>query len=147
LRILSSFHGFSSFDFITLVTSVTAVAAISGPILQRSFRSEKLMAAERDMKKVAFEIAQIGPKPEASSSRSPASEANSEKALVQKDPWGRPYQLKFIHNSYGIPTHVVVWSYGPNGIQDTSSVESSATAGATAVVFDGDDVGYATSIR
>ena len=149
MKLLKSIRGFSSFDFLTLVTSVTAVAAISGPIIHRNIQSGNLNAAERNMKKLAFEIAQIGPRPSLDpSSRAPASQgAADEQILTQADPWGRPYHLKYLRNSYGIPTHLVIWSLGPNGSQDTHSIESNAKGGAQAVIFEGDDVGYVTTIR
>jgi hypothetical protein len=151
LGFLKSYQGFSTFDLLTLITSVTAVAAISGPIVQRSFQSERLAAADRDMKKLAFEIAQSGPKLETTTSREIASATPPEHPLPQIDPWGNPYILKFVRNSYGIPTHLVIWSFGPNGKKETSSIESSQSSvqksGAQAVVFDGDDLGYITSVR
>ena len=144
MNILKSIQGFSTFDFLTLITSVTAVAAIAGPIVQRSYQAEKLAQADREMKKMAFEMAVLTASPLNTTARGPASE---EQTLSSLDPWGNPYKARFLKNPYGIPTHLVIWSGGPNGRQDTSSVESSAKVGAMGVVFDGDDLGFITSAR
>lgn len=100
------------------------------------------------MKKMAFEMALVSKgttgQPDVGGGRIPASD---EQILTARDPWGQPYRAKFLKNPYGIPTHLVVWSPGPNGQQDTASVESSAKVGAMAVVFDGDDLGFITSVR
>ncbi|HEX4923026.1 MAG TPA: hypothetical protein VFV50_03035 [Bdellovibrionales bacterium] len=100
------------------------------------------------MKKMAFEMAQVSGRSSSSTDlgggRIPASD---EQILSARDPWGQPYKAKFLRNPYGIPTHLVIWSPGPNGHHDTASVESSAKVGAMAVVFDGDDLGFITSVR
>lgn len=119
------------------------VAAIAGPIVQRSIQAENLAQADREMKKIAFELAEVKSSPLTTTDRGPA----SDQGLSALDPWGNPYQAKLLRNPYGIPTHLVIWSGGPNGRPDTASVESGARIGAMAVVFDGDDIGYITSIR
>ncbi|MEQ1875841.1 MAG: hypothetical protein ABL958_04285 [Bdellovibrionia bacterium] len=96
------------------------------------------------MKKMAFEMAQLATSPLNATSRGPASE---EQRLSSLDPWGKPYMARLMRNPYGIPTHLVIWSGGPNGRPDTASVESSAKVGAMAVIFDGDDLGFITSVR
>jgi hypothetical protein len=114
-------------------------------------QSEKLAQAEHEMKKIAFESVQIGLKTDKDGvalDRGPASESGSdEKTLTQADPWGGLYHVKVVRNPYGIATHLIVWSYGPNGAQDTRSIEPAAKSGAQAVIFDGDDIGYITAVH
>src|SRR4051812_42804291 len=116
---LKSFRGFSSFDFITLVTSVTAVAAISGPIVSRNINSERILLADREMKKQAFEIAQKTSHIHDQSRKIASVDTAAPAGL---DPWGQPYQVNIIKNSYGLPTHVVIWSMGPNHKLDTPDI-------------------------
>lgn len=43
-----------------------------------------------------------------------------EQGVISSDPWGVPYQYKFIKDSRGHVRMVAVWSYGPNSRPDTA---------------------------
>lgn len=150
--IFKSFRGFSSLDFLTLVTSVTAVAVISGPIIQRGLQSERVGIATKEMRISASEIiTRVAMAPKVELGRSPASASiNAElpEGTLGTDPWGKSYHYRILRNSYGQPTHVLIWSAGPNGNVETPMGNLSEGGRQMAsAVFEGDDVGVLMSAR
>jgi hypothetical protein len=72
----------------------------------------------------------------------------TQEGTLGKDPWGRSYHYLFVHNHSGMPTHVVVWSDGPDGISQTSvRAQVSQNSFTTSISFQGDDVGTTTALR
>lgn len=137
-------QGFSTLDVLSVVSSVAAVALISTPLIRRGLESENLLLAEKQMREMAAEISVRG---EESPSRRLASLSPSGEDRGQIDPWGQPYQQMVLRNAYGQITHILVWSFGPNGRLDTSNLKPRENGGVMAVVFDGDDVGALTAVR
>jgi hypothetical protein len=152
--IFKSIRGFSSIDFLTFVTSITAVAVVSGPILKRGMESDRVNQATKEMRLAASELivrATVIPSKQLED-RLPAS-INPElpQGSAGLDPWGNTYNYRIIRNSYGQPIHVLIWSRGPNGEQETPEanlMDSKArVTQVAAVVFEGDDLGVLMSAR
>jgi hypothetical protein len=117
---------------------------ISGPIVKRSLQTDNLEIADRSMRKIASEFVARGAN---TSPREIASVLGDSSKQDLLDPWGQPFTQVIVRNSYGQPTHVLVWSLGPNGMIDTQDLKPKENSGVIAIVFDGDDIGVLRSLR
>lgn len=128
-------QGFSAFDLITTMLAVIIVCAITAPILFKSGAAHDLSVANAEAielsEKLTKELISQPSKNDKADSRMPASahKSSTEKfeGLVSKDPWGQAYSYKVLRDAYGLPTHILVWSKGPNGVQDTPDNELQIT--------------------
>lgn len=144
-------RAFSTLDTLTLIGSILVVALVIGPILSRRINQEYALEAARLAKdwseKIPLDeklsVAGLG----MSSQRDVASgEGSVPKAGL--DPWGRPYNFKFIRNSYGQPTYLAVWSSGPNAKDETPQGQLiMSPEGRISAQFGGDDVGHVRALR
>lgn len=145
---IKTFQGFSSFDLITTVMALLAVGVITGPILYKNVESRNVVAAQQTIKLISENLTQeILTNGKSSSDEKARNMASAEglkqfawEGVVEKDPWGQSYSYRMLRNAYGLPTHLVVWSKGPNGEQDTPDNELRVVGGN--VAFRGDDLGY-----
>lgn len=141
-KIIKSYKGFSSFDLVTTFTSIATVAAIAGPLAYRSVQSDRIERARADIVKIASATLS------ANSTRSIASvEGIGGSAEQILDPWKHPYQKETLKNAYGQPSHLVVWSNGPNGKFDSEKIKAIKSNGLLVVEFQGDDVGYVVQLK
>jgi hypothetical protein len=167
--------GFTSFDFVTLIFSFAVIVAVSAPIIQRNFQADpNIQVAQNQAFSLSqsllspkmLEIMAARSNGEEFGSRSIASVSSDDSKIpnidmasikshlkngewegdVGKDPWGTPYHFAFIRNAQGTPTHVAVWSDGPNHKSDTTGTKGTGLS-PDAVKFGGDDLGTITSIR
>lgn len=80
------------------------------------------------------------------STRAPASVGASDNFHAEQEPldsWGRPFLRQVVRNRYGQPTLKVVWSRGPDGVDDSSKESIPKVLNANSrIEFSGDDVGY-----
>lgn len=124
-------RGLSAFDLITTLLAVVIVCAITAPILFKSSEAHDLSVANTEAmnlsENLTKQLINDAGKNNNNEARSPASASFSGslkwEGLISKDPWGQSYSYKVIRDAYGLPTHVLVWSKGPNGIQDTPDNE------------------------
>lgn len=145
-------QGFSAFDLITTMLAVIIVCAITAPILFKSGAAHDLSVANAEAielsEKLTKELLSQPSKNDRASSRMPASAQNKGtfrwEGLVAKDPWGQAYSFKVLRDAYGLPTHMLVWSKGPNGVQDTPDNELQITK--TGFKLRMDDLGHIKEI-
>lgn len=166
-------QGFSTFDVLTVLGSVFALVLVTAPILGRQINiqhGESAKARSSDIAELmaASEAKQLS----ASSGSNETSKGQRQIASVSEsfaasgrplggsvsgtdgeadlDPWGHPYQYHILKNAYGQPTHIAVWSFGPNSKNDTDfdrirgPIESAV---AESRIFGGDDIGNVRPIR
>ncbi|MFK8137819.1 MAG: type II secretion system protein GspG [Bdellovibrionales bacterium] len=144
---------FSSFDFITTFCAILAVLAFVGPLLYKNVESRSLAQAYQESmnlsKQLPSEIlTNLKEARKNSGSRMPANAAKAplwEGASASKDPWGNPYMYRMVRDSFGLPTHIVVWSKGPNGAQDTPDRDI-ASFDKTDSKFRMDDIGHRSKV-
>lgn len=146
-----SSRAFSTLDTLTMIGSLLVLILVIGPILSRRINQQNSVQAARQAQEWTEKIPLDEKLSEAGlalpSQRSLAS-GSSQGPQAGADPWGQPFQYKFIRNSYGQPVYLAVWSRGPNTQNDTA--ESGliiAADGALNAVFQGDDVGTVRSLR
>jgi hypothetical protein len=166
-------HGFTSFDFITMMVSFAVIAAVTAPIIKKNFQDDQNIALARqgssqvgqtlvnpknlttlamiDTKSADRAVASVGSNQPAA----PHFDMESLKAHLQKgewqgdvgkDPWNHPYHFSFLRNKNGSPTHVAVWSDGPNSKNETVATDTSVVS-PEAFQFAGDDVGSVIPLR
>jgi hypothetical protein len=131
-------QGFTTFDFLTLIGSLVIVGAVSIPIVQKNLQSSNIEQAQFETKKWAGELLyskdssllrQVTAVDKAKNRNiasvvgKPAVDCDGQ---VGKDPWGQPYQFKFVRNDQGMPIEIKVWSDGPDQAH-TEVIEARAT--------------------
>src|SRR4051812_11707330 len=140
-------QGFTSFDFLTMILSFAIILSVSVPILKKNLNSGEMELAQRDTDAIALSLlkpnnSQVSQQRGlASIDSKQASHSSPWKGDAGKDPWGNPYHYTFVRNKMGVPTHVVVWSDGPNMRSETPTPEKAQGA----IAFTGDDVGSVVS--
>ncbi|PIU00329.1 MAG: hypothetical protein COT74_05205 [Bdellovibrionales bacterium CG10_big_fil_rev_8_21_14_0_10_45_34] len=155
--------GFSSFDFFSVLGAILLVVAISVPIVQKKITGNEIKKARVIAEGMADEVLrkhaplQAPWQKQKGANRSIASLAGgassmamplAEDGSIGRDPWGQPYKFAWIRNAYGIPTHMLVWSAGPNGQFETPrSAISGVERGLVEVGFARDDLGYVRALR
>ncbi len=144
-------QSFSSFDLVTMLAAIVAIFVITGPILYNQSDEENRQKAQQEALIISKQIqdqlkVQISSnQQETSQGREIASdEPINWEGIVGQDPWGQPYHYRTIRNAYGLPTHLIVWSKGPNAYQDT---KVSVLNNTKDLVFEGDDIGSFYSLR
>jgi hypothetical protein len=87
-------------------------------------------------------------------SRAPASAAETElnqlaadEGRIGLDPWGHPYNFKLLKSSDSQKTKILVWSLGPDGVQQTQSDQIDSNRDKESPSFSGDDLGIMVSIK
>ena len=141
-------QGFSAFDLLTTILAVFIVGAITAPILFKSNQAHDLSIANSEVielsEKITKQLLSDSGKNTQKGSREPASvrlhSANKWEGLAGQDPWGQSYNYKVLRDAYGLPTHIVVWSKGPNGVQDTPDSQLVLNGGEISLNLD--DLGY-----
>lgn len=127
-------QGLSTFDLLTTVLAIAIVGGISAPILFKSEEVKDRSVASVELEKLSENLTKSilhePSKNDNKEARMPSSAQitgmNGERkweGLVGRDPWGQAYSYKVLRDAYGFPTHVLVWSKGPNGVQDTPDAE------------------------
>lgn len=151
-----------SFDLVGMMFLMVIVVGISTVIISREMRDIDQSMGLAEAENLAFQLIHGGFAPAASeSSRGPASIKNpneggnegGESSLgvfnsfgeIGRDPWDQAFRYKVLKDEEGMPTHVVVWSYGPNGAPETPE-EALRTDSEGAVRFAGDDLGYVHTV-
>jgi hypothetical protein len=155
-------QGFTSFDFLTLVFSFALIFFVSVPILQKNLNSGEIEVAQRDAEAIARTL--VNPNDTSTFQFLTNAQAQQKRGIASvnpakfhrdpkwtgeagKDPWGRPYRYVFIRGASGAPTHVVVWSEGPNGKNEMPELDQSAKLPEQGhLAFRGDDVGSVTPV-
>ncbi|MEC9282693.1 MAG: hypothetical protein VX642_08265 [Bdellovibrionota bacterium] len=145
-------QGFSLFDLFTTILAVFIVGAISLPILFKTDKTNELSKAKFEVMELSEKLTKqlVGNTGISSKegSREPASvrihSANKWEGLAGTDPWGQSYNYKVLRDAYGLPTHLIVWSKGPNGVQDTP--DSELIMSGNKVSFSLDDLGHLKEI-
>lgn len=146
-------QGFSSFDLLTTMLAVVVVGGISAPILFKTNESHDLAIANAAVIELSEKLTNElisradGNSVTKTSQRGPASVASTFakgeerwEGFLDKDPWGQSYAYKVVRDVYGLPTHLIVWSRGPNGIQDTP--DSALRISNNEIRFSMDDLGH-----
>ena len=89
-----------------------------------------------------------------SSSRAPANASEVslnhlalDQGQIGQDPWGRPYNFKFMKIPQIHQVRILVWSLGPNGIPETSETLFDSNRDEESPNFSGDDLGIMVSVK
>lgn len=144
-------------DLVLSLIMVTIMIAVVGTILNEKLKNPIVTAAQEKAEKISNQmlsggLTQLGDTVQ----RDPSSvysfqtnviETIGEEGQIAKDPWGNPYQFKFIRGKNKEFKYLVVWSLGPNQKADTQPNQIVSTArfrGAGS--FSGDDVGFLSVI-
>jgi len=148
LRKIENNQGFKTIDLFLVIGSIMTVIAVIGPILHNHVQSESKHTALNSAKDHAKDLLSKF-MTEEDSVRTPASENSTLEGPIGTDPWGQSYNFKVLRDSYGQPTHVLVWSKGPNKIRDTSERVFLTKPGrkTSSISFEGDDLGYVVGFR
>ncbi len=135
------FHGFTTIDLILMLSIMFTIVSIVTPIVLNGVESSRVEIAQREIKKLAHEVAFTSLVAEAKA-RNIASEniALYEKTLGL-DPWGNAYRKSIIKDAHQKPIHVVVWSTGANGVAETAEPQPDQRGERSVVKFGGDDFG------
>lgn len=139
----------STFDVIGIVVGLWVIGLITQNIINGGGQSsQKVNIALSDMEKISNNVLRE-PATVEPGSRGIASveNPNAFEGVAGNDPWGHPYQYRVLRNAYGLPTHVMVWSKGANGSQDTADSELNHQNQMGQVQLQGDDVGYLRALR
>lgn len=131
---------FSTFDTLTVLGAVIAVGIVIFPILNRQIEVQHIESARLETERISQELilknlARVLPK---EGVRMIASDVGA--PTLGSDPWGQPFQYKVLRNAYGQPTHIAVWSMGPNKKDDTREITVRPNASFVRL-FMGDDIG------
>ncbi|MCB0419557.1 MAG: type II secretion system protein GspG [Bdellovibrionales bacterium] len=115
------------------------------PEVQKAVRTAHVLSGQLVAGGVQVPVDMIS-EPTAKGDRFPASVTKGlflKEGTISKDPWGRPFSYKFIFSEQGEPAHLLVWSYGPNGRQETRGRELAKRVAyiTPEKLFMGDDVG------
>lgn len=137
---------FRTTDFFAVLGSLLVILSVIGPILRNHVESEAIITAAQDSHLHAQSLREKL----VESKRAPASSIDKVQleGVVGRDPWGEPYSYKVLRNVYGQPTHVLVWSKGPNLVSDTNErvLVRGLDQSSSEVSFDGDDLGSTYSL-
>jgi hypothetical protein len=126
-----------SIDVIGSFVALGIVCLTAWAIVHSELRYSQVAQSEAQ----AREILDLG------TSRSPASVGAEDRKITghdsQLDPWGRSFLRQVVRNRYGQPLLNVVWSKGPDGVDDSSKVSiPKVLHSSSRIEFSGDDVGY-----
>ncbi|MCC6277833.1 MAG: hypothetical protein IT289_07975 [Oligoflexia bacterium] len=156
-------QGLTSFDVLTIMFSLGVVVAVSAPIVRTNFDSRNLEKAQIAASQMAKQLSAANSLKSQEKGRSIASvgvssEENESGKLLGyvpgtasgeggKDPWGRPYRFSFIQDAKGLPVQVAVWSVGPNGKDESGSMNVENPSDISSQIFQGDDLGSVAPVR
>lgn len=128
-------QGFSTLDFVTTVTALVTMTLVTTPIVLRKITTANIEMAQKETARMASEL-----------NASPRDIASGSGVGGQSDPWGNPYVLRKVNNSYGLPSFVVILSKGPNAQLDTTD-ETIGLIRSSNFIFTGDDIGVIRAIE
>lgn len=161
-----NFKPIKSFDLLSMALLFAIVLGISTAIISQELSDIDRSMGLSEAENLAFQLTQGGfevlsPSQMAGETRGIAS-ASSQKGVgiknslgifessgsIGKDPWGQAFRYKVIRDKEGLPTHVLVWSLGPNLEQETpeKAFQSLAANSVAQLEFQGDDFGYVHSV-
>ncbi len=133
--------------------SLLAICFLAFTPFWNSKNNEKNEKSTRRAESLAYQIleAQRVSTESISNSRQPASEASlshltSNQGEVGNDEWGRPFQFKTILGNDS-KKNVIVWSTGANGKNESNFEDANQFSDGKGVLFSGDDVGIAISVK
>ncbi len=142
-------QGLSTFDFLVMFVSLAVVLVICIPILQKNMEGGNIDKAKQEAERLALGLIQDGgvslrlaSQNKTDTSRSIASVGKeiTWSGNLGKDPWGQPFQYRFLKNKNGAPVQIVVWSSGPGKVNQAPRVSVSAVSGVEELQFDQTDV-------
>ena len=126
-----------------------ALVLVSVPIIDRQLDVKNLEVAKNETDLLSERLGVLEQEAENMTHQEERKVASSSSEFDQTaeqyskrlDPWGQPYQIHVVKNTYGQVLGVAVWSTGPNAKSETD--ESRLWVGATAgeLHFGGDDIG------
>lgn len=161
-RLSKSNQGFRSSDAFAVVALGLTTLGITLSILTEAARDDRSERAKFGAEALAHQMAstRLALPEEAvnsakipSSNRGPASiEAKTEpgpamnryEGALGLDPWGKAYRYKLLRSGDNKVLRIVVWSSGPDQIQDTNFADGDLSPEIPSVrlSFKGDDVGF-----
>ena len=134
-------------DVIGVCVLMTVVIGLSSVIISREMRDSHQATGLDEARNLAFQLANGGFVNSRPDPRQPASEKNTDSTYgvfrsageIGQDPWGAAFRYLVLRDPAGDPTHVVVWSSGPNRQRETQGGDLKR---GSMVSFVGDDFGY-----
>ncbi len=152
---VQSNQSLNTLDIIHVIITVIFLVAIIAPILHANHIAKKQDLAQNEAKKIADSIItklqdanKLGSNQKRTFASLVAKSENSDllEGVSGTDPWGQSFKYKVLRDAFGTPTHIVVWSTGPNSLQETLDQELSIL-NAEQIKFSGDDLGTIKAIR
>ncbi len=128
---------YRSIDLIYLFIIVLFIISFSYAFFVRSEKSF-VKTTKNKAESLAYQILQLS---KSNQQRKPASQADTfglkdKDGEISKDPWGAPFNYFIVKNKMGSPTHIVVWSTGPDKEKNAPYTELTHQT-----EFIGDDIG------
>ena len=147
---------FNSFDLVSMFFLIAVVLGISTTIVSREMRDLDKSMGQTEAENLAFQLINGGFLTTSADKRSPSAVNETNEAGKQdlgvfdysgeigRDPWGQAYRYKVMQDSQGVPSHVLVWSLGPNKLAETKDEIFAAenAENISQLNFSGDDFGY-----
>lgn len=121
---------FKTIDMVILIVMLVVLGGISMGIVRHNKSQDPTRQVFRMAENISFQLLNLDRKKfhsaheiEPTGERTPSSSAQKNRSVrlgpegtIGLDPWGQPFEYRFIENAEGQWTYLIVWSRGPDSV-------------------------------
>ena len=128
---------FKTIDMVVVIVMLVALVGIGAGIVRHNNTHDPTSRVQRMAENISSQLLNLDRKKFHSASvnstsgeRDPSSNAQKSRSIrlgpegiIGLDPWGQPFDYRFVEDSSGQWTHLIVWSRGPDSVTSKSVSE------------------------
>lgn len=121
---------FKTVDMVIVITVLVALGGVGIGIVRHNHTPDPTSRVQRMAENISSQLLNLDRKKfhsslanASSGERDPSSDAQKSRSvrlgpegIIGEDPWGQPFEYRFVEDSKGHWTHLIVWSRGPDTV-------------------------------